>query len=261
MLSFLRRLRRPVPAARPSAPAWPTVFHVTHHKAGSQWIHRILHYCAPERVVTPRVEGVHLFEGPVRPGTIYPTVYRPRHDFDRVALPAGSRRFVVIRDLRDTLVSWYFSLKVSHVIDCPAVADWRREFRARSEEDGLLLALEHPRGLARMAEVQRSWLESGERLFHVEDLLARDEELIPWLLLEHCGMPLPRELVLNAVRDTRFERLSGGRPRGVEDVRSHYRKGVAGDWRNHFTPRVKAAFKARFGGLLAATGYGQEPDW
>jgi len=59
----------------------------------------------------------------------------------------------------------------------------------------------------------------------------------------------------------RFEAQTGGRPRGVEDVTAHQRKGVAGDWRNHFTDRIKRAFKARYGGLLVATGYEKDLDW
>src|SRR5438094_8552557 len=51
--SFLRRLSALV--RKRAAPAdWPTVLHVTHPKAGSQWLHKILRQCAPERAVTPQ---------------------------------------------------------------------------------------------------------------------------------------------------------------------------------------------------------------
>ena len=46
-----------------------------------------------------------------------------------------------------------------------------------------------------------------------------------------------------------------------EDVRCHERKGIAGDWRNHFTERVKLGFKHRFGDVLLATGYERDNDW
>jgi hypothetical protein len=52
-----------------------------------------------------------------------------------------------------------------------------------------------------------------------------------------------------------FERLAGGRQRGVEDQGSHYRRGVAGDWRNHLTARHLAAFRERFGDLAERLGY------
>ena len=53
-----------------------------------------------------------------------------------------------------------------------------------------------------------------------------------------------------------FERLAGGRKRGEEDQGSHYRRGVAGDWRNHLTQRHLAAFRERFGDLTERLGYG-----
>jgi hypothetical protein len=52
-----------------------------------------------------------------------------------------------------------------------------------------------------------------------------------------------------------FQRLAGGRQRGEEDQGSHYRRGVAGDWRNHLTPRHLAAFRERFGDLTQRLGY------
>jgi hypothetical protein len=52
-----------------------------------------------------------------------------------------------------------------------------------------------------------------------------------------------------------FQRLSGGRQVGVEDRDSHYRLGVAGDWRNHLTDRHLAAFRERFGDLAERLGY------
>jgi hypothetical protein len=52
-----------------------------------------------------------------------------------------------------------------------------------------------------------------------------------------------------------FERLAGGRAKGEEDQGSHYRRGVAGDWRNHLTEAHLAAFRERFGDLTGRLGY------
>jgi hypothetical protein len=52
-----------------------------------------------------------------------------------------------------------------------------------------------------------------------------------------------------------FQRLAGGRRPGEEDPASHYRRGVAGDWRNHLTPRHLVAFRERFGDLPERLGY------
>ena len=59
----------------------------------------------------------------------------------------------------------------------------------------------------------------------------------------------------------RFSRKAGGRERGVEDARDHYRKGIAGDWRNHFEPVHIEYFKRNYNDLLLRLGYETDPHW
>jgi hypothetical protein len=72
---------------------------------------------------------------------------------------------------------------------------------------------------------------------------------------------LPQTLLRHILARHAFERRASGRARGQEDVRHHYRKGIAGDWRTHFTPRVTDEFKARYGELLIHLGYESSSDW
>src|SRR5262249_10799430 len=69
----------------------PTVFHIPHHKSGSQWIHRILLPLAGERLVAPEVENAQFLDRPIEPGKVYPTVYVTREQFDTVRTPPNSR--------------------------------------------------------------------------------------------------------------------------------------------------------------------------
>lgn len=112
----------------------PTIFHITHWKAGSQWIHKILVDCVPERIVPPQLRDVQFLDRPLQPQKVYPTVYVTKQQFDSVLLPPKWRRFVVIRDLRDTLVSAYFSLKVSHAILDYRFARWRSVLQSLSKD-------------------------------------------------------------------------------------------------------------------------------
>jgi lipopolysaccharide transport system ATP-binding protein len=81
------------------------------------------------------------------------------------------------------------------------------------------------------------------------------------LLQDECRLPVSRARFREIVLANRFGRLTGGRSWGNEDVSAHERKGIAGDWRNYFTGPVKQAFKARYGGLLVATGYERDLNW
>jgi lipopolysaccharide transport system ATP-binding protein len=246
----------PIPPECEVAPA-PAIFHVTHPKAGSQWLRRILTECCPERVFVPREDLSHFLRRPLAPAGIYPALYVTRQQFESVALPPHWQRLVVIRDLRDTLVSCYFSVKYSHTTEFTVVREWRQKLRTLSVEDGLIWLLEA--WLHRVAAIQQSWLESGDQLIRYEDLLEYDLEILEPILLDDCQLPITPGRLREVVLAARFERLTGGRARGQEDLSAHERKGVAGDWRCHFTPRVVEHFKERHGDLLLALGY--EHDW
>jgi lipopolysaccharide transport system ATP-binding protein len=259
MLRQARKLGRLFGLGRGAPAVGPTVFHVTHHKAGSQWILRILHALAYDHLVQPQVKSAQFFGQPVLPGKVYPTLYVTREQFESVALPRRWRRFVVIRDIRDTLVSAYFSVKVSHEIQTEQMRHSRAELNSTSKEQGLLFLLDT--WLPQVVSVQWSWLAAGEKLIKYEDLLRDDEGILERVLLRDCRLPVTREQLREAVRANRFEARTGGRKPGTEDIHSHERKGIAGDWKNHFTDKVAHAIKARHGSLLVATGYERGFNW
>ena len=72
---------------------------------------------------------------------------------------------------------------------------------------------------------------------------------------------IPRVELERVLEEKSFVRLAGGRARGTENVKSHYRKGTPGDWRNHFTEAHAAAFAQRYGGLLVRLGYETDEAW
>lgn len=72
---------------------------------------------------------------------------------------------------------------------------------------------------------------------------------------------MPRSELARILEKKSFQRLSGGRSKGEENVKSHYRKGVPGDWANHFTEDLKTAFKNRYGDLLVRLGYETDHNW
>jgi Sulfotransferase domain len=237
-----------------------TVFHVTHYKAGSRWIFRILKRCVDERVLQVRGDLAEVLEEPIQPGRVYSACYLRREQFEAINRPPDSRHFFILRDLRDTLVSGYFSLKGSHPqYQNEAVIAMRDRLQSMDLEQGLAHTLDD--WAPANAEIQRSWLESGEPVVRFEDLLDADEPILEDLLLERCELGISKRKLRKAVELESFERLSGGRARGEEDTNAHYRKGIAGDWRNYFTEPLKQAFKDKYGDLLIAAGYERDTEW
>lgn len=203
------------------------------------------------------------------------------------------RGFHVIRDPRDLVVSAYFSHRYSHPIrsDGGWIADFRRQLSAVPDvESGLLLELEFN---ATVLADLGAWDYANPRVHETrfETLIAEptaefarifealDVRVPRWGLRSLAGlvvdrwlwrsrhrpMPLrttlPAPVLRHVVAGHAFDRLAQGRQPGQEDAQHHYRKGVAGDWRTYFTPRVTAAFKERYGGLLIALGYERSEDW
>jgi lipopolysaccharide transport system ATP-binding protein len=231
----------------------PTVFHVTHWKAGSQWLHRILRDIALDKIVAPQLFETQFLDEPLVPGAIYPTVYVTKEQFESVRLPSNSRKFVVIRDLRDTLVSAYFSIRYSHAVIDKSLADWRQRLEAASLEDGLFLLMDE--WLPPSAQIQESWVASGEDFIRYEDLLQNDIKILEDALIHRCQIPISADRLREIVLSNRFESATGGRKPGEENRMSHERKGIAGDWQNYFTSNIAKAFNTRYGDLLIAAGY------
>ena len=234
------------------------IFHLTHWKAGSQWVKTVLAEAQSQRVVGRKADMSILSHDPIVEGGWYSPVYMTRPNFEHAIDPTLNKRvFVVIRDLRDTLISWYFSLKVSHRPNIPGILPVREQLLELDLEDGLKLLIEDE--LAFIANIQMSWIDSGEPVFRYEDLLADGFNTFKQIFA-HCALHVPDRKCQEIVQKHSFEGQTGRKP-GQEVITSHFRKAIVGDWKNYFTDSVKALFKEKFGQVLIDTGYERDYDW
>jgi len=74
-------------------------------------------------------------------------------------------------------------------------------------------------------------------------------------LFEFLGVDTHEQTLEGAVSAASFRKLSGGRSAGQESESSFFRKGVAGDWVNHFDEAATEAFEQAAGPLLDELGY------
>jgi hypothetical protein len=209
--------------------------------------------------------------------------------------------FHVIRDPRDVVVSAYFSHLNSHPTEnWPALVAHRERLRAASKDDGLLLEMDfradqfrqmrdwnydQPNVLElKMEEMTADLYDAMVRAFLFVGAAAsgvtlkrrvasavlgsarigRTRQIYSSLVsLAPNAAPsaMPVEQLLPIIYEHRFSEFAQGRSRGEEDASSHYRKGLAGDWRNHFSDRHVDHFKSRYNDLLIATGYEASADW
>lgn len=219
---------------------------------------------------------------------------------DGLRNPLGDaiRGFHVIRDPRDILVSAYFSHRNSHPTEgLPHLAAHRDRLQSVSKSEGLLLEMEFSSAeldaladwdydTPAILEVKmetltvhpyQTFLEifehldlmdwEGQPLMHqkakvfAQTSLNRLSTRHPWLAPLRRPLRVTGDMLFGRIYDDRFEKKSGGRRVGKSNQNSHYRKGKAGDWRNHFEPLHAKAFLDRFGDLLVRTGYEPDATW
>jgi len=236
----------------------PSIFHVTHWKAGSQWVSSVLKFAVGERLIHPRAGVEGPLGGAFEKGKIYSPVYASRAQFQAVVPDDPAHRvFVVIRDPRDTLISWYFSLMYSHGAAEPTVQESRDELRALNKTEGLALMI--GRQMQEVARIQRDWIGAGVKVFRYEELVANQQETFRQIFA-FCQLPTPALRRRWIVLRHGFKVLTWSRL-GRESAKSHLRKGLPGDWKNHFCDDLKKLFKAQYGETLALAGYEKDDSW
>ena len=152
----------------------------------------------------------------------------------------------IVRDGRDVAVSaWFHNLRLD--------ADWTRKtfgsLAGYVRDYASIWAREIGQARAFAAKHPDQYLE-----FRYEDL-HRDPAPILRGALEFLGVDASDGAIAGCREAGAFERLSGGRKWGEEDPESLFRKGVSGDWKNHFDDQMRAAFTAAAGDLLRDLGY------
>ncbi len=248
------------------------IYHCTVQKSASQWMRAILadprvyrfSGLAPYRYqdflpgqCDPRKLTERRFGKAFPPFTIATTIYTDYGGFASIPKPARYKAFFVMRDPRDVLVSWYFSSKFSHhlVGDLGRV---RQQLQRLSVREGMIYCIDYLHAFG-LFDAQSSWTGAEARdknalLVRYEDLTSEDGSATFKQLLAHCDIQLPDHEIEALLRSYHFQELSG-RPRGQEDQQAHYRKGVAGDWRNHFDGKITARFEKVTGDLLSLWKY------
>ena len=250
--------------AHQNVPAKIRLYHLTFYKAGSQWVRDIL---ADPRLVgctghSLAASGIDLQSArwpELTPGQFASPLYSTGTGEWELAASPGDRAFVVIRDPRDIVVSLVYSVSLSHS-PTPITLLLRNPISAANECDRLQIGMFL---LAQWAEYLRSWKRAGE---FANVHLARYETLIadlPGELNRLCAFldwRVPQG-VLEAIAESHsFSNRSGRKP-GYENPFSHRRKGIAGDWRNHFNRPTARLFETVFPGLLTELGYEGSDNW
>jgi len=174
----------------------------------------------------------------------------------------GDRALVVVRDPRDIIVSWVYSAAYSHFSNRnirtirPVLLDLDQRGRLRIALHAFCswAPIYHSWAqLVRVGETQSEYFTTYERL--IERSYEEFRNILAFFQLD-----VPSERLHDVLKRHSFEARSG-RPQGQSNVLSHYRRGVAGDWRNYFDREFGELFEGALPGLLTDFEYEQSAKW
>lgn len=185
--------------------------------------------------------------------------------------PGKMKNVVVVwRDGRDTLLSWYYhSLFPNDLGGNRVLVERVRNDLPFTDYEDVYANL--PRFLEysftqqsspkfSWADFVRSWYSRREAV-HVryEDLRADGVKELRRVVRELTRKELGIERARSTIEAFSFSKQSGRRP--GEESRSFLRKGVVGDWRNHYSAEAREMFDYYAGRELILLSYEQDRSW
>ena len=276
----------------------PLIAYFGHHKCASTWINDTNLAISLKMGITFRnVNNPHMF-GHNLPVFIENNridfLGYSNAEYEHVKRLENFKGFHVIRDPRDIAVSSYFSHLHTHSTDhWPELVGHRKRLQKLDFEEGLIADVEFTRNVyedlfnwnyeqpnvmeLKIEEMTRNPYEiltATYRFLGLVDVSNSTAAAIVARILSYINrflrrvgwrQPIYRKIPLGEVLTIqymhRFSKKARTRRPGQEDRQSHYRKGVAGDWKNHFSEAHRAYFKVHFSGLLFKLGYQGDNEW
>ncbi|MGB3761129.1 MAG: sulfotransferase domain-containing protein [Rivularia sp. (in: cyanobacteria)] len=186
--------------------------------------------------------------------------------------PNGMKNIVVVwRDGRDIMVSWYYHCLFKH--DCgknAALVDIvSNDLKFKNPEDirnNLPIFIEY--SFTKQRHPRFSWTDFVHQWYqHPGIISVRYESLhknavsqLQRVVWELTGKDLEVETAIKIVEEFSFVRQSGRKP-GEIKINSFLRKGVVGDWQNHFSQEACEVFNHFAGNELITLGYENDTTW
>ena len=250
---------------------YTNIYHCCVQKTASQWLRRIFADQTVYRYSGLRWEyfPAWMDTSTLRPiiqdppsrgfpeGRIVSPLYMTHGTFASMEKPDEYRVFFVKRAPRDIVVSFYFSTLHAH-LENDYISRTREKLRKGGEEEGLIAAIDELEEF--LFPSLRSWERAKENnasvtVWKFENLTStenRHESLRE--LLNELDISVPARKFDDLMERYAFKSLSG-RSKGEENLNSSFRKGVHGDWQNHFTPSVQEHFAEKTDNIHELLGY------
>ena len=234
---------------------YENIYHCCTQKTASQWFKKVFSdilfykYTGLEiflltKPISERLQDVYINK-PFPKNTIGTHLYIDYPTYISIPKPTKYKTFFVLRDPRDLVVSWYFSIKYSHP-ENHRLHQIRNDLKELPLSEGLKYSIDRLDKVG-LFELQKTWVQipgnsQNIRIFRYEDL-AEDNFQFLMQLFDYLEISTPPDKLLELYSKHKFSKYAGDRNQGVENLNSHYRKGMSGDWKIYFDRSVTSHFK------------------
>ncbi|MBQ0841256.1 MAG: sulfotransferase domain-containing protein [Gammaproteobacteria bacterium] len=231
------------------------IFLVSYPKSGNTWLRFLLaHYIKGGKVDLLEsnliIPDVHYNSKDITT-TLSPRIIKTHELFK----PKYKRVVYIVRDGRDVAVSYFYHLKKFN------------RLRADTTFSDFLLAFIDGEldSIGPWGEHVNGWLDGAKDLILIryEDMLTNPECVLE-NVVKFCGLEFDKKKILDSVKTYSLEELKKIETRQFYDVKElatsdpkiyFFRKGVAGDWANHFNEEDSIKFNKSFFKTMNRLGY------
>jgi hypothetical protein len=185
--------------------------------------------------------------------------------------PFGMKNVLCVwRDGRDVMVSWYYHCLFVNEHSNAFLVELTRRDICFEDYDDILGNL--PQFIDYVFQQQKSpsfsWVDfvcmwhnrNGVVNVHYEDLKAEAGKELQRIAYELSGNEFTLEKSREIAEVFSFEKIAG-RQCGEEKKNGFMRKGIVGDWKNHFSKESRQLFDSYAGDELIKLGYEVNHDW
>lgn len=234
------------------------IYHACIQKTGSQWIKAV--FSDPEIVkrtglqVHPQFRyEVGEFRQKFPLHTFIAGLYIPYPMYNEIDKPKGYKTLYVVRDPRDIVVSWYYSMKYTHG-EMGAVSNHRKILRGLSEKRGLEYCINHLQW--KFSFIRTWWYNRNDPdiyLVRFEDLT--NDPISEWgKIFNHCEIEIEKNTLEKVLSKYTKEKMRERDLKNRDGDISHYRKEKKG-WRDLFNKNLIEIFQKNNGNLIELLGY------
>ena len=254
------------------------IYHCCIQKSASQWVSRVLHDCIdvtnsdfhheyPNMDFIYTKQNRSILMNGFTSNSIVSPLYVTYDDFCNMPKPSRYRGFWVMRDIRDIMVSQFFSIAYSHNVINDNMEKGRQLLQNMDFGQAFTYFITNVYNIKDSdfpyAAALLSWAKCDDpniMLCRYEDLTGENSYEEWCRLFVHLGFDISSNNVKSILDRRSFTQMTG-RKRGVEDHGSHMRKGMSGDWRNYFNEEHISLFKTYLSKVLIDSGYEYDEQW